>query len=186
MPRSLLENRRPIVGIKIHKSLGYGVQNFVPPSSWEETREQIAHCSLKEFGKWFEENLTLIRGDVRESTAKVDLYLFKALLLEIPKKVARGRDLLHYVVFDNEFGLEGILQLIPPCYLNWRRYDDTLDYYEESPNAEPSAPRYVELSHGIYPFLDNETPMIVKGLATYLGIPEIIPNLKPSVYVYWG
>jgi hypothetical protein len=172
------------MGIRIHKSLGYGVKNFVATSDWEETWERIYNLPLKDFTKWLESNLDLI--GVSEQKARLDLLLFKALLREAPKRISRGARLGDSIIFDDEFGIKGVLQLVPPGYYNWRRDDDTIDYYEETPGSEPCEPRYRELSHGIYPFSEGEIPVVVKGLAHYLGIPEIIPDLKASVYVYWA
>lgn len=167
------------MGLRIHKSVGYGITDFVAPTDWGERLERVYACSLTKFLKWTKKNIEVITDGVSPNKIRGDLVLFECL---IRQDLPKGATLAGSVIDAHEFGISGVLQLIPPGYHRFNRYDDSIDYFEE---AESSEPRYRELGIGLYPFSKGEIPVPVMALAHYIGLPEVIPHLKESLYVYW-
>jgi len=168
------------MGIRIHKSVGYGVQDFVPPKDWRDIQERAWDCSLQQFLGWIKKNRRQLPPET--PSFRTDLVLFECLLKDSAKKLRLGDCVIH----DEEFGIEGVLQLIPPGHPELRRYDDSIDYYSESTAKNELEPRYAELEVGIYPHLRGEVPFTVLALTNFLGIQDVAARLKESIYTFWA
>lgn len=168
------------MGIRINKSVGYGFQKFVEPANWEETMEKIyaGGCDMRVLYNWTKENYDSL--GLPSASSRTDLFLFECRIKEIAKTSIGA-----CVVRDEEFGIPGTLQLLIPGHPEFMRRDDSIDYCEECASGS-SEPRFVELNAGIYPHLQGQVPSTVVALAHFLGIPEVVPHLKESLYVYWS
>lgn len=71
------------------------------------------------------------------------------------------------VVHQAEFGLPNVLLIIPPCEeKEWRRYDDPIDYVEET-QLQVQVNRVVVLKQGLYPWdglrMDSRSGKVFTG-----------------------
>jgi hypothetical protein len=140
------QKRIDIMGIRIHKCLGYGLDdiefdtvNFtfidkrINKNGYLNSNE--GHFSLGGFLDFYREN-----GD--------------NLMYGIDKDLLSNNDWKAYksIVYDWEFGIKNILLIIPPCHAEtWFRYDDIIDYIEETFIQEQTN-RYKVFDRGIYPY----------------------------------
>ena len=129
-------------------------ENFTPDDprinneSWAIEREDNIP-SLEDFLKYMEVE------EEKEAEGKEhylpDRFMLQSALNDENWKRKLPRSLEYCFTYDGEFGDSKVLVITPPTsYDDWYRYDDAIDYYEASPNAEP---HIQELSHGIYPYL---------------------------------
>jgi hypothetical protein len=103
----------------------------------------------------------------------------------------KKKTVLDLVAYDSEMGVENAIVLIPIAYaLEWRRYDDAIDYHEEVGNAlidsEHSTTRLVDLKCYLYPFLKGKPPADVYGLLLWLRQEKLAPSLTEMLYVWWS
>ena len=134
------------MGIKINLLLGYGITDLIYNEDFiiDDSRINKSGYLMQ---NWLDKENYSIEGMNRLYEDKVmgDLYSPDA-------KIDRC------IVHDWEFGLPNVLLIIPPeQYNNWKRRDNTLDYYlHESgclnQNEGKYFPWFKELSHGIYPY----------------------------------
>jgi hypothetical protein len=170
------------MGLKIYKALGYGITNFQVPEDWEEVvMERAYHTNLKELITFCSEQkgriLTFSKSDPRFAAG-----LLSTLHLE-------GKDYLtpigNLITHDSEFGIPGVILFTPINSSDWKRADDTLDYYDEAQRGS-NDPRLVEIKGGIHPYSAGQPPPDIYGLLLWLGLEHLAPELKEYLYVWWG
>jgi hypothetical protein len=174
------------MGIRVRKSIGYGLRGFKPSKTFLRKQELSYETTLQDFAKWCVEHkeyiFALIPVDDRARRA-----LFNVDIKTLTEK-KRAKDILGlYCLFDNETDDQDTLMLLPLNRLGetWTRYDDSLDYHEEV-ELHGGKDRFVSFAHGIFPYDKGEPPLTVAALALWLGIPEIWPKLHEALYVYWS
>ena len=163
------------MGIRIHKDLGYGVDNIQHgKKGWDMQDPRIdakkfhdLHSKAYEMGgpeilKWLKnEKEALIKFHKKHHPAKVEekpeFYDmdFKFLVhgLEDHAKEKKISDLGSSIVWDGEYGLPNVLLFVPPTCPDWHRYDDMIDYHEETDkNEQANWCRILERSSGIFPW----------------------------------
>lgn len=174
------------MGNRVHKSIGYAVRNFKHPDDWEEITYRAGTTGLGEFAIW---STTRIAEVASLAKVPVEQAQVTISLMTIEDNNS-GSSLGSYVIEDFECGIEGVLQLVPPGMHNFKRYDDLIDWVEASDACLGSGSGPIDyardLKIGLYPFTFGTIPSTVVSLAMWLGIPEVIPNLKETLYVYWG
>lgn len=145
------------MGIRVHKVLGYGLTDVRTDDSTGHriTDERINPDSsalsydappISEYREWLEDRSKA--GDI-----ETDIELS---MLRDPEPNERRLDLDDAVIHQGEFGLPNVLVVSPPTFRQWSRFDDTMDWIEESylrNPTEPQANRVETLRHGIYPFI---------------------------------
>lgn len=124
---------------------------------------------------------------------------------------------LHHdsICWNSEYGMENVLLITPPEEsINWKRYDDIIDYHVES-ELYKCKNHFVPIKNGIWPwqgsYFNTETKERLKGYPSEIkemGVPyaPIIPegvqafcewtlmftdpdtvfDLRPIIYYYWG
>ena len=161
------------MGIRVHKVIGYGIDDFNP-------RNDV------DLGKWDnrwedpwggELTLPLFIEEVNARAAELYEYLLldypylathnadkpikdritkdtDLFLMELVVKHARKPDKAIYpIVQDGEFGLNNVLLLQPPDQFEWYRYDDAMDYLEEtSLHKQLHRCEFLGNGLGIYPY----------------------------------
>lgn len=173
------------MGIRIHKSIGYAVSNFQKPEGWEEERMERAHKTYllgdDGFLVWCSEHQTKILEHYKGPEWKVRTGLNAMFFPQEGWTASLGS----FIVESSEMGIPGVLQLIPPGYPEFRRYDNIIDWVEETASGS-AEPKLKYLDTGLYPFEPCIVPVPVIGLALWLEIPQVIPHLKESIYTFWG
>lgn len=175
------------MGIRVHKIVGYGTDQFVPPTDFEYRREELASWGSKEFLSWLQSNKNSIM-DLYCSTThnkKTAEFNWKMMLLFLedwksdPCRLSPSNT----IQYNDEFGLKNHLLIIPieqqkQCF----RHDDLIDWLEE----EHIEPRWRWLDKGIYPRQKGKLSIGVLAMCVYFGIEAIVPNLREALYVYWS
>lgn len=135
------------MGIRIHKSLGYGLDDLV------EDDPRLARPFYEVFDELdrdrMEYEFISFARSIADKHDELYVDLFKRDELE-----DRNPPLYYSVVQDSEFGSENVALFIPPGHKDWVRYDDIIDYYEsEEFNPEdPMEPRVQLLDKPIWPY----------------------------------
>lgn len=139
------------MGIRIHKSIGYGFVDLVendPRIDWgrfEEVREMDSDD--------FDTYLKLI-----DSRDDIDIMCYWRR-----ENTNKKWDFYEVITRDTEFGLEGVLQFGHPSYPKWTRYNDDIDYYCSMTRGVSCEPYYNRISMGIYPYLSSNLIHIDTG-----------------------
>jgi hypothetical protein len=141
------------MGIRVHKFLGYGLTDLTPGYrsdprvNWDSPLLPTGDESptAGDYWTWLEAR----RGAVGD---KFSFSLDWALLRHDEKR--RGADLYGCAVYEHEYGLKEVLALRPVTKDDWARFDDDLDYMEETyPWREDSQQHRVQVyEHGPFPF----------------------------------
>lgn len=144
------------MGIRVHKILGYGL-NDIEYSNDKVTDKRInvealKDCREKSFIEWFNDQDIKLLAYTISRLFKLDyknLYFnFRLTSFENNKNLLSRYRVLTY---DDEFGFDNVMLITPPDQKNWYRYDDIIDWIEES-----FEPRVVDLfkdgKTGIYPY----------------------------------
>jgi len=172
------------MGIRVHKRVGWGIDNFNTPEDFHDRYEELAELSTKEFIAWVISNQDEIIALVPDTTAMHNIAFGIKYLKSFVGESSRLKRLddPHLCVgWDDEFGLEKAIIIHPLHMKNCRRYDDLIDWLEES-NGE----RWKYLKKGIHPYNKGVVPVSVVATCLFLGIENIIPNLREALYVYWS
>lgn len=141
------------MGIRVHKVIGYGLDDVVGDSFSEDPRfdpegffaldgfeEQEEKFPMKEFA---------VRLDL--TIANSTEWTFHLKLLNNNIRDGEFNDFYNVLVYDPEYGLPNVCVFIPPtANRNNRRRDDTLDWYEETINHHQQN-HYLLLNRPIYP-----------------------------------
>lgn len=153
------------MGIRIHKILGYGLIDV------EHGKHDIADGR---FTKKFINSYKTYPDVWKFEDYKKWLQKFSDFesRFEVASLQNLDSDISRCFVYDGEYGDPNVFMVIPPAHRgNWYRYDDIIDYYEESVK-NGSVNWHKHLNYGIYPyssaFMDSRTGRRVKH-STMLG-----------------
>ena len=138
------------MGTRIHKVLGYALtdvegeladERFNP--SFVENGIYQAHS--KELCQWILKNEDEALGVIKEFNCSDHRDLS---LLKLGIKEQKIHDNLF--IYDSEYALPNVFLICPPEFIDWYRYDDIIDYYDDDrgSNLEPSVK---EVECGIFP-----------------------------------
>lgn len=138
------------MGIRVHKFLGWGLTDVKPEDeriNWDTWLLGYEGApSPEDYLAWLEK-----RQDDQRFT------LDYAHLKHLPPpsgKWDRDRDMTGCAVHRDEFGLPEVLVLRPLAHHDWFRFDDTIDYMEETyPWTDGSQQNRVKVyDHGPFPY----------------------------------
>jgi hypothetical protein len=120
------------------------------------------------------------RYPTHSALSRVSFYLDCA---ETKKKSENlGRCVLH----DMEYGVKNATLFVDPHYFKeWFRYDNTLDWVEET-QFHGQRNRFRKVTRGLYPYALGDVSPGVVGICVLAGVADIIPQLHEALYVYWG
>lgn len=223
------------MGIRVRKNIGYGLTDLsyvankqlkddrIDPNGYLlcDTDDQEERWSATGYRGFLKEH-GCEPFDHQPHTPSQDMMLFHTGTREHKgNDLDKAWDPWDSVKYDSEFGMPGVVLIIPFCMAvregggRWTRYDDTIDYTEESGSHEQRN-RFVDLENGIHPFessyesLDGEpiplwdvqirrakgetdfrpvVPMEVRAICAYLKLfkdKATARTLKPLLYVTWG
>jgi hypothetical protein len=143
------------MGIRVTKFLGYGLTDVAHDDNDRlvDSRINRDSCllnweppSIDEFEAWLKDNSC--------ADASLDRwYLRDRRRGEQPAR-RRERHLDDCLAYNPEFGLGNVLVLQPLAMHDWTRYDDPIDWVEESYLSDPpQANRAQVLRYGLYPYM---------------------------------
>lgn len=146
------------MGIRVHKMIGYGINNLVEDDPRVEINILQNFCNEELNGKDFlkfikSEKEEIIEAILSEEGSQEQAELaYKFLVGWKEEKGFKKYENYKSVGYDDEFGLGNVLLLTPPSMAgNWSRYNDSIDWSEETQNHNQAA-RYQLLNHPLYPF----------------------------------
>jgi hypothetical protein len=177
------------MGVRVHKAIGYGTAEFEPPAGFKEAEERLTDMTSRDFAAWCAER----RADVEalsDPAYKSAVPLFGWDLRTMADELA-GESLWKSIAWGNPMYNDAKKQrrllLTPPTAHDWRRLDDAIDYVEECERAGKRGPRdrLVPVSCGLYPYDLGRPPLTIAAMCLFLGIPDWLPRLRESVYVWW-
>jgi len=168
------------MGIRVVKCIGYGLtdlafekkeyhQTMVDPRiNWkklQKRQEKMYEMGAKSFLTWVKRNWSAIL-QLEAHEHKISLEKVKEFPQFCPYLLKEffGRhkhwDLSNCLVHDSEFGLPNVMVLIPPLHAyfgecGWKRYDDTIDWVEETWSYGQSYRVVEPNSCGIWPYDQN-------------------------------
>jgi hypothetical protein len=141
------------MGIRIHKSIGYGITDWKREKDSRFTSKMFddewdEDLNLKDLVKWVEnkDNLKLIMKAAKKERhepviAKIQLKTFE----KSPSDVRSN------IVYHSEFGKVILFQPFPHTE-EWSRYDDLIDYYEAGIDTLSKVQQPKSLRSGIHPY----------------------------------
>ena len=149
------------MGLRIHKVIGYGLSDFDPDHDERLNPSQLlsaedATFTVGELLEWGQEHIETLRelypydiSIIHEAPTKMSLKLGLDLLSDENKEIS-GYDC---IVFDREYGEPNVVLFIPVDNIEeWYRYDDIIDYTEETADIHELANHVKTLTTGIYPY----------------------------------
>jgi hypothetical protein len=175
------------MGIRVHKAIGYGVRKFRPTLEFNQRREDFCDMSRGDFNKWVAANRQAIES-LAGGDPKRHFDLDVLLACEKSKSWAyqKGANNTNYVFLEEEFGYKDALLIRPlTSHPDWYRFDDSIDYLEEHTKDGPRN-RWKFLNQGLYPYLRDGAPTNVAAVCLFLGVPEVFPQLREALYVWWS
>lgn len=162
------------MGIRVHKDLGYGIDNLkhgkksyemedprIDRKKFDDLHEQAFGMEGPELLKWMEKEkdalieFHLKHHPVRKEAEGFRDMDFKFLYHQLENQIKEKKlpDFGSSVVWDGEFGCPNVLLFVPPTCPDWRRYDDIIDYCEETYKKGGTTNRYEFIKcSGIYPW----------------------------------
>lgn len=168
------------MGIRVHKVIGYGVKNLKheghtmtdPRVDWDKLfhpklSERRWDRDMNSFLRWLKGKKAQKRllelhlrehpgidDSMRKYREESDVRFFIGHLKTIRKSNPRAwlRQPSDCLVHRTEYGLPNVMVILSPDCPNWYRYDDIIDYYEET--DQNGARRYSKpiARGGIYPY----------------------------------
>lgn len=166
--------------------VGFGVRDFKPSKAFLDRYNQ--EVTVGDFLDWCQPRLKEIKAFVPESDRVRRTMLDVSLMLrEEEENPSRLDDLLtaSNVIYDDEFGFEDALVFVPLGMESWRRYNDSIDWAEET-QFHGQQRRFTWLDRELHPYPFHTPPLTVAALAMYFGVPEVWSDLKECLYVMWG
>ena len=168
------------MGIRVHKAVGWGVNDFTPPESFDSRLDDLVEMPTEEFVAW----MTSHEDELCKRISHVPVFDARYFRdrLKLRNKADKLPELYKCISYNDEFGdgnciLFCSLEMADTC----RRYDDIVDWLEEDDKV-----RWRFLEKNIYPYEKGEVPFSVVAICVFLGIEEIIPRLREALYVYWS
>jgi hypothetical protein len=156
------------MGIRVHKVIGYGVDDLQhdgrrmtdPRIDWgrlQKKMDKAYDIDAEAFLKWCVRHKREIQLMEESEGGRVHWKNLPWLLEESLKRMIKDKfywTLGSCLIHDEEFGIPGVM-LFLPVDSNWKRYDDTIDWVEETACHKQES-RVVRLEHGcesgIYPY----------------------------------
>lgn len=179
------------MGIRIHKMLGYGLTDV----RYEKYSMSDPRINLLD---WESEQAEKTVADLLPFMEQRDAdYFLLGAMVNTDKSIKPDMKLRdRCVVWNSEYGMGNVLCLIPPsCLRSWYRYDNILDYAEETYVPGREQHNYVKvLDSAIYPFIeywdtrtgervDTSTYCMCRRMSGQKGADEIVRHLfKVSDY----
>ena len=174
------------MGVRVHKIMGYGLTDV-------KTREyRIADGRINRNSKLFNGYDLEIGDYISYLESKFDKSNFDTYSLDLSilsskdtKENNRKYSMREGLFWNGEYGMKNVLVLKPICCDDWYRYDDSIDYVEEtykwSSDKDAQSNHVRVLKYGLYPW--SGTFMNAKeGERVREGIDFIHakrPNLRP-------
>jgi len=201
------------MGIRIHKVLGYGVDNIQHgKKGWDMQDPRIdtkkfrdLHSKAYEMGgpeilKWLKnEKEALVQFHDKHHPSKQkekddefrDLD-FQFFLRGIEDHLERKKihDFGSSIIWDGEYGLPNVMQFVPITCPDWRRYDDTIDYHEETDGREQANwVKFLKVG-GIFPWngwvrFRDPKPGILKEDAKKGDLVRLDPATYSQLVGWW-
>lgn len=161
------------MGIRVHKAIGYGIDDLRTKPGKDEYHHAVADdprydgqagravgeraydMDASAFKKWCAANEARIQALSDAESPVPDRMAVKLVIMGLGDLIERKQhwNLGQSFVHQDEFGLPNVLLVIdPPSYHSWCRYDETLDWTEET-DQHGSRNRVVRLRRpGIHPY----------------------------------
>lgn len=171
------------MGIRIHKSIGYGIMDFKGKKDSRFTTTifgdmwQDENPTVGDLFEWSEKNIEAIaeaskidfdRGIENLSTKeKVKFYLTPYSKEDLKKR------LKDFVIYDEECGKKNVMLFQPFNSSHWSRYDNIIDYVESGKEPINRASVLKNAWSGIWPYSG--------GMVRFRGTPTIFN--KSEVYL---
>jgi hypothetical protein len=158
-----MDQVRIVMGIRVHKAIGYGVTNLKhrcnksgvrmsdPRINWDLFSScGEKDCTWEEFLQWCLEHISEIYALYKNDTSLSEELLPDEFhwLKRTHKNIKLWSSFRH----DSEFGLPGTLLIIPPEMKDWFRYDDAIDWEEETRRHQQKSRVELLRPFGIYPY----------------------------------
>lgn len=127
------------MGIRIHKCIGYGLNDFKGKS---DPRINPLGYLGEDIG-W---------EDKDETWTKEGFYTYYKNHIEFAiywDYVQKYFEVYDSVIFDDEYGMKNVLLISPSFFKSWQRYDDIIDYVEAEKGSVNSCK---VLTYGIWPY----------------------------------
>lgn len=145
------------MGIRVHKCIGYGLTDVKT-----DKKDQLIDDRFDPLGYLYAD------FEDREATWTPEGWVtYYKNHVECPwqtgfykEKHYQGWDFDEIVIHETEYGLPNVLLLMPPLeHKSWRRYDDIIDYTEESARPRGQVNRFEVLNAGIWPHTARYTDL---------------------------
>lgn len=159
--------RKKAVGIRIHKSIGYGLKDL-DPDIYSDPRlkydgENIYESDFADYRKLLEDKAACIEILVSVFGEDPKQASFSWFNIELAlkafkrgKKNPRPSDFMDYDTEDSKFVLFYPIGNVGGDFSSWKRYDDSIDYYENRVYNREMDTIIVDLSDhgacGLYPY----------------------------------
>jgi hypothetical protein len=177
------------MGIRVHKAIGWATKKPLPALD-DNAMERLYGVSFKEFLEWLKKHKAEVDAAVPKikdprygnpsPLSNVSFYLSCATRRNATESIGRC------VIRENEFGVKDVSLFVDPIeFSSWFRYDNTLDWIEET-QSHGQKERFRWVTRGLYPYARGQISPGVVGLCILAGVAEIIPSLKEALYVYWS
>lgn len=158
------------MGIRIHKCLGYGISDLKADNNYRIDDPRIRFEKFKELReKWYElkvqqlqewavaekDKIVAIYSKYEHPNLEMDDFEYTWFLHDF-KERADQFSAYESLVWQAEYGLPNVMLFVPPFHKRWHRYDDTLDYCEETATRDDTQNRTISLTEkcGIYPYVN--------------------------------
>lgn len=145
------------MGIRVNKRMGWGLADLQTDKDGEIIDPRInkegylfdpdeENFSIEEYFNLLEEYYEKNKDDILRNP---EIILDYFAIDDMKKEKIQLYDCIGH---DSEFGIPNVLHFVPPVYVkDWTRYNDSIDYYEESINHEQHS-RFQLLNRPIYPY----------------------------------
>lgn len=189
------------MGIRIHKAIGYGLNDL--ENGYEDPRfntDQVDRLYESDFNglkKFFEDENKCIKILTEQFNTKEDIAKFEysniKIFLKSIHKMQRTPMPSDFLDFDGEANDNWILfypagNIPGGLYSDWKRFDDTIDYYENRIYKKELESIIVDLSKfgalGIYPY--NHGMHLKPGKENKLGKHKNLLNENKEDYIEGG
>ncbi len=147
------------MGVRVHKILGYGLVDVKT-----EDGEIVDDRFNIDFIDKFNTEEFSIESYISFLTSLENDYECQIEINTVKNKKWHIYDSIQH---DSEYGLPEVFCIIPVGFSDWRRYDDTIDYYEETINKKQKN-HFQVIPFGIFPwqgfYADVRRKKIFKGI----------------------
>lgn len=171
------------MGIRVHKSIGYGLRPFKAPEGFREKVNEACEMTLGDFAKWCKPRMDRILEFAPDDRGRRMMFQRVDLLPLNKKHFKQG--LSERIIYDDEFGFKDAIVLQPIAHDSWSRYDATIDWVEEG-QFHGAKKRFRFVKCGLYPHDLGKPPLSVAALMLWLGIEDQWPKLHEALYVHWA